>query len=47
MRQALLVGFLSRKPLSQMHRSTFSPLQDANLTPSFGGFGFTGGSPSR
>ena len=35
----LLVGFLSRKPLSQMHRSTFSPLQDANPTPSFGGFG--------
>ena len=24
-----------------MHRSTFSPLQDANPTPSFGGFGFS------
>ena len=28
------------KPLSQKHRSTFLPLQDANPTPSFGGFGF-------
>ena len=27
------------KPLSQIHRSTFLPLQDANPTPSFGGFG--------
>ena len=27
------------KPLSQKHRSTFLPLQDANPTPSFGGFG--------
>ena len=24
-----------------MHRSTFSPLQDANPTPSFGGFGLS------
>ena len=29
------------KPLSQKHRSTFLPLQDANPTPSFGGFGLT------
>ena len=27
------------KPLSQMQRSTFLPLQDADPTPSFGGFG--------
>ena len=26
-----------------MHRSTFSPLQDANPTPSFGGFGLSTG----
>ena len=30
------------KPLSQKHRSTFLPLQDANPTPSFGGFGLRG-----
>ena len=30
------------KPLSQKHRSTFLPLQDANPTPSFGGFGGLG-----
>ena len=30
------------KPLSQKHRSTFSPLQGANPTPSFGGFGLSG-----
>ena len=29
------------KPLSQKHRSTFSPLQGANPTPSFGGFGLS------
>ena len=29
------------KPLSQKHRSTFLPPQDANPTPSFGGFGFS------
>ena len=28
------------KPLSQKHGSTFLPLQDADPTPSFGGFGF-------
>ena len=32
-------GFSVSKPLSQKHRSTFLPLQDANPTPSFGGFG--------
>ena len=31
--------FFATKPLSQKHRSTFLPLQDANPTPSFGGFG--------
>ena len=30
------------KPLSQKRRSTFLPLQDTNLTPSIGGFGFRG-----
>ena len=33
--------FFAAKPLSQMRRSTFLPLQDANPTPSFGGFGFS------
>ena len=33
--------FLSQKPLSQIQRSTLRPLQGANLTPSFGGLGFT------
>ena len=28
--------------LSQMRRSTFLPLQDADPTPSFGGFGHKG-----
>ena len=32
-------GFFATNPLSQKHRSTFLPLQDANPTPSFGGFG--------
>ena len=32
--------FSVAKPLSQKHRSTFLPLQDADPTPSFGGFGF-------
>ena len=32
--------FSVSKPLSQMRRSTFLPLQDADPTPSFGGFGF-------
>ena len=36
------VGFVFPKPLSQKHRSTFLPLQDANPTPSFGGFGLRG-----
>ena len=31
--------FFATKPLSQKHRSTFLPPQDANPTPSFGGFG--------
>ena len=31
--------FFCYKPLSQKHRSTFLPPQDANPTPSFGGFG--------
>ena len=30
------------KPLSQKHGSTFLPLQDADPTPSFGGFGLKG-----
>ena len=30
-----------------MHRSTFSPLQDANPTPSFGGFGLSLGLPNK
>ena len=34
-----LAGFPVPKPLSQKHRSTFLPLQGANPTPSFGGFG--------
>ena len=33
--------FSVSKPLSQMRRSTFLPLQDADPTPSFGGFGFS------
>ena len=33
--------FAVTKPLSQIQRSTLSPLQDADPTPSFGGFGFT------
>ena len=33
--------FFATKPLSQKHRSTFLPLQDANPTPSFGGFGLS------
>ena len=33
--------FFATKPLSQKHRSTFLPPQDANPTPSFGGFGFS------
>ena len=33
--------FFAIKPLSQKHRSTFLPPQDANPTPSFGGFGFS------
>ena len=35
--------FLVAKPLSQIQRSTFLPLQDANPTPSFGGFGLSKG----
>ena len=31
--------FFVAKPLSQIHRSTLWPLQDANATPSLGGFG--------
>ena len=31
--------FSVAKPLSRIQRSTFLPLQDANLTPSLGGFG--------
>jgi uncharacterized membrane protein len=31
--------FLDTKPLSQIQRSTLWPLQDADPTPSFGGFG--------
>ena len=31
--------FAVTKPLSQIQRSTLWPLQDANQTPSFGGFG--------
>ena len=34
-----LAGFPVPKPLSQMRRSTFLLLQDADPTPSFGGFG--------
>ena len=33
--------FAVSKPLSQIQRSTLSPLQDADPTPSFGGFGVT------
>ena len=33
--------FAVTKPLSQIQRSTLWPLQDANQTPSLGGFGFT------
>ena len=32
--------FAATKPLSQIQRSTLWPLQDANQTPSLGGFGF-------
>ena len=39
--------FFATKPLSQKHRSTFLPPQDANPTPSFGGFGFRRASPPR
>ena len=31
--------FFATKPLSQIQRSTLWPLQDANQTPSLGGFG--------
>ena len=34
--------FAVTKPLSQIQRSTLWPLQDANQTPSLGGFGFNG-----
>ena len=34
--------FAVTKPLSQIHRSTLWPLQDANQTPSLGGFGLRG-----
>ena len=34
------------KPLSQIHRSIFSPFQEASHTPPFGGFGFRGESES-
>ena len=33
--------FAVTKPLSQIQRSALWPLQDADPTPSFGGFGFT------
>ena len=33
--------FAVTKPLSQIQKSTLWPLQDANPTPSLGGFGFT------
>ena len=33
--------FAVTKPLSQMRRSTLWPLQDADPTPSFGGFGLS------
>ena len=33
--------FSVAKPLSRIQRSTFLPLQDANLTPSLGGFGLS------
>ena len=35
------VGFVSRKPSSQKHRRTFSPLQYAATPHLFGGFGLT------
>ena len=35
----LLSGAVFLLPLSQKHRNTFLPLQDANPTPSFGGLG--------
>ena len=35
--------FAVTKPLSQIQRSTLWPLQDANLTPSLGGFGIRNG----
>ena len=34
--------FAVTKPLSQIQRSTLWPLQDANQTPSLGGFGVRG-----
>ena len=34
-------SFAVTKPLSQKRRSTFLQLQDANLTPSIGGFGLS------
>ena len=33
--------FAITKPLSQIQRSTLWPLQDADPTPSFGGFGLS------
>ena len=39
--------FFATKPLSQKHRSTFLPLQDANPTPSFGGFGLRDPRPAH
>ena len=39
--------FFATKPLSQKHRSTFLPPQDANPTPSFGGFGMRRKSGAR
>ena len=35
-----LVGFLSRKPLSQIQGSTLLLIQEASHTPPFGGLGF-------
>ena len=39
--------FAVTKPLSQIQRSTLWPLQDADPTPSFGGFGITDTSRGR
>ena len=36
--------FAVTKPLSQIQKSTLWPLQDANPTPSLGGFGLSGDS---